>query len=345
MIQHQHRLLRFGLSLLAVVAIALTSIGSSSASNVPVISIVSVEADKSVTIAGSNFPVGQKFVVRMGAYGTYALGGEKVGKVETEQSTFTTSFDIPEGLKGDARIAIRLDSDQGYYAYNWFYNATAAADGNTTDKGGYTGYPTFTITDVERNMAVDIEITNLPADQTFTVKMGEYLTMGLGGIEAGTFESGEGGSLKKTFSIPAALADRSRIAIRFDSPEGYYAYNWFWNSSTGAPATGGEVEPVASTYSGIPLTHIDAVVKDTSVTISGSNFPADQTFKVTMGEYGKKGIGGIEAGSYESGKGGDFTQTFDIPKELAGSYRIAIRLETSDGMFYSYNWFFNNTTE
>jgi len=307
-----------------------------------------VVKDASVKIKTSNFPAHDSFDVLMNYMGTRGVKGVKVATVDSGAGgSFEATFQIPASLKGERQIAIRLQSNtgSGYYAYNWFYNATAVANGNTTDKGGYTGFPTFTITDVERNMAVDIEITNLPADQTFTVKMGEYLTMGLGGIEVGTFESGEGGSLKKTFSIPAALADRSKIAIRFDSPEGYYAYNWFWNNSTGAPATGGDVEPTAPAYSGIPLIHIDGVVKDTSVTVSGTNFPADQTFKVTMGEYGKKGIGGIEAGSYESGEGGDFTQTFDIPEELAGSYRIAIRLETSDGMFYSYNWFFNTTTE
>jgi len=314
---------------------------------IPTFTISAVVKDSSVTIQTNNIPAGQTFTVRMGEYGTLGIGGVVVDSVDSGSGgSFSKTFTIPAALAGRYKIAIRMETSNGYYyAYNWFYNATAPADGNTTDKGGYTGYPTFTISDVERNMAVDIEITNLPADQTFTVKMGEYLTMGLGGIEVGTFESGEGGSLKKTFSIPAALADRSKIAIRFDSPEGYYAYNWFWNNSTGAPATGGDVEPTAPAYSGIPLIHIDGVVKDTSVTVSGTNFPADQTFKVTMGEYGKKGIGGIEAGSYESGEGGDFTQTFDIPEELAGSYRIAIRLETSDGMFYSYNWFFNTTTE
>ena len=63
---------------------------------------------------------------------------------------------------------------------------------------------------------------------------------------------------------------------------------------------------------------------------------------LTLGTYG---IGGIASGSYTSGTGGDFSgQTFKIPAELAGSYRIAIRLATEDG-FSAYNWFFNNTTE
>ena len=333
---------RYAIPLLVAIGLIGSIIGSTSASTVPVISIDSVTMDKDVTISGANFPTDQKFGGRMGEYGSYARDGIKVGKVETTAASFTAKFEIPAELQGASRIAIRLDSNEGYYSYNWFYNATAPVDDSSAAVGGYTGYPTFSISDVEKNMAVGIEIKNLPAKQTFTVRMGKFMTMALGGIEVGTFESGEGGTLKQTFTIPAELADLAKIAIRFDSSEGYYAYNWFWNNSTGAAAAG----PEAPVYSGIPTIQVDAVVQDDSVTLSGMNFPAEKTFMVTMGAYGTRGIDGIAAGSYTSGAGGDFTaQTFKIPAELAGSYRIAIRLETEDGMFYAYNWFYNNTTD
>jgi len=140
--------------------------------------------------------------------------------------------------------------------------------------------------------------------------------------------------------IPDELKGLERIAIRMDSSTGYYyAFNWFWNNTTGS------VPPSEPLYTGIPTFSIQAVVRDTSVTIKGKNFPADKTFTVRMGEYGTLGIGGIKVDTYESGAGGDFTATFDVPAELAGRYRIAIRLETADGYFYAYNWFFNNTTD
>jgi len=340
-VHSRFNLFRYAIPLILALALVAGVTGVSQASSTPSISIEAVEADKSVTIAGINFPVDQEFTVKMGAYGTYGLGGIVVGKIEKSTEKITAKFDIPAELKGAKKIAIRLDSAKGYYAYNWFYNSTAPVKEESDVSGGYTGYPTLTITDVERNTAVDIKIKNLPAGQTFTVKMGEYMTMGLGGIEAGTFGSGEGGTVKKTFSIPAGLADKEKIAIRIDSPEGFYAYNWFWNNSTGAAAAG----PETPAYTGIPTIAIDAVVRDGSVTLSGKNFPAGKTFAVTMGDYGTYAIGGIAAGNYTSGTGGDFSgQTFKIPVELAGSYRIAIRLATEDG-FSAYNWFFNNTTE
>ena len=40
----------------------------------------------------------------------------------------------------------------------------------------------------------------------------------------------------------------------------------------------------------IPLIYIEKVVRNESVTISGSNFPVNQTFTVRMGEFGSRGI-------------------------------------------------------
>jgi hypothetical protein len=192
------------------------------------------------------------------------------------------------------------------------------------------------------NTSVTVAAYNLPAGQTFTVRMGEYGTKAIGGIVVDSFDSGSGGSLTKTFSIPAALADRQRIAIRMDCLLGFYAYNWFWNNT--APAVVTTPVPVVPGYVGIPTFSISAVVKDSSVTILTNNFPAGQTFTVRMGEYGTQGIGGIVVDSVDSGTGGAFSKTFTVPASLAGRYKIAIRLETSNGYFYAYNWFYNNST-
>lgn len=94
----------------------------------------------------------------------------------------------------------------------------------------------------------------------------------------------------------------------------------------------------------IPTFKIQAVVRDQTVTIQTANFPAGMQFKVYMGPYGTKGIGGYYVTTTDSGAGGSFTATYSIPAALHGSYRIAIRLEGSAG-YYSYNWFYNNTTK
>ncbi|MFN7036941.1 MAG: hypothetical protein ACK4SN_11315, partial [Bellilinea sp.] len=170
---------------------------------------------------------------------------------------------------------------------------------------------------------------------------GEYGTKGVNGTVVGTLDSASGGKLEATFKIPDGLKGKDRIAIRLEASGGYFAYNWFYNS-TGSGATPPPGTTPTPGYSGIPTFSIKAVVRDGKVTISAKNFPANQTFTVRMGTYGTKGVGGVVVGSKETGSGGSFEATFDIPDSLKGSQRIAIRMDSPQG-FYAYNWFWNNT--
>ena len=69
---------------------------------------------------------------------------------------------------------------------------------------------------------------------------------------------------------------------------------------------------------GIPIISIKTVVSDVSVTITGVNFPADQTFTVRMGAFGTLGIGGVVVGTKEPASGSSFTATYTIPASLVG---------------------------
>ena len=93
----------------------------------------------------------------------------------------------------------------------------------------------------------------------------------------------------------------------------------------------------------IPTIAILSVVRNKRVTIQTENYPANTTFSVTMGRYGTKGVGEIVVATTESGSGGSFTATYQIPYALRGHDRIAIRLQGASG-YYSYNWFYNNST-
>jgi hypothetical protein len=198
---------------------------------IPTFDITYVVKDATVTIKAHNFPAHKDFVVRMGAYGTLGIGGTVVGTTNSESGgTFTITYTIPDGLKGQSRIAIRMDSTSGgYYSYNWFWNGQQAV---VTSGSSYTGIPTFTIAAVVRDNTVTISTNNFPADRTFTVRMGLYGTLGIGGIEVATTDSGTGGSFNATYTIPAELQGQSRIAIRLDSTTGgFNSYGWFWNNT------------------------------------------------------------------------------------------------------------------
>ncbi len=206
----------------------------------------------------------------------------------------------------------------------------------------YAGYPTFTIVKVVKDVSVTIRTKNLPPNDSFQVRMGKIGTKGKNGIVSGSFSSGTGGVKEFTFNIPADLQGERLIAIRFDSTtgSGYFAYNWFYNK------TSGSAQQLADGYTGYPTFRIIAVVRNGSVTIEANNLPANDEFTVRMNKMGTKGIGGIKVGTFSSGTGGKKTFTFDIPTELKGLKQIAIRFDSSTGSgYFAYNWFYNTTTK
>jgi hypothetical protein len=243
---------------------------------------------------------------------------------------------------------MRMESPTSkYYAYNWFYNNPSSPP-STTPVPGYSGYPSFSIESVVKDESVTIKTNNLPPNDTFTVTMGKYGSKGIGGTIVASTDSGSGGAQTITYDIPDSLAGAYQIAIRLQSPtSGYYAYNWFYNNTASAPPTEQPAPtttpapPAAVVY---PTFSIVAVVKDQSVTISGQNFPANDTFTVLMGPYGSKGIGGTNVGYTDTGSGGSLSATYTIPSSLAGSTKIAIRLQSSTSGYFAYNWFWNSST-
>ena len=95
-------------------------------------------------------------------------------------------------------------------------------------------YPYFNIVAVLKDSTVSVEGDNFPANTDFTVLMGKMWTLGINGIEVGTFNSGEGGKLAATFNVPPEMAGQSRIAVRLQAKTGgWFAYNWFWNNTVG----------------------------------------------------------------------------------------------------------------
>lgn len=205
----------------------------------------------------------------------------------------------------------------------------------------YTGHPTLTILSVKRDSSVTFYANNLPKHDAFRVRMGLMGTRGVRGTIVDSFETGSGGRKKFTYSIPGKYHGDYRIAIRIESKtgSGYFAYNWFYNNTTGA-GTGGKSGRKG--YSGYPTMKILSVVRNNSVTVRLRNLPPRDEFKVLMGRYGTRGINGIKVISIDTEKGGNQTMTFSIPSELRGLRRIAIRIQSKTGSgYYAYNWFYN----
>jgi len=206
----------------------------------------------------------------------------------------------------------------------------------------YSKIPTFKIESVSADKTVTIRTHNFPAHDRFVVLMGPMHTRGIHGTRVAMVSSKGGGTLKYTFKIPAALKGSYRISIRMQSNtgSGYYAYNWFFNNSTGP---GGGTHHKKG-YRGIPTFKITGVVRNKSVTINTHNLPPKDKFKVLMGPMGTRGVNGYHVDTIKTGNGGNKSYTFSIPHQLKGSYKISIRLQSVTSRYYAYNWFYNNTT-
>jgi hypothetical protein len=337
-------------------------------SGVPTIAITSVQQDASVKILTHNFPPNQLFTVKMGGTGDQGANGVIVNTTNSGAGgSFAETYMIPDSLKGADQIAVRMECPAGYVAYNIFRNTATQAvySSGTSTSSGYKGIPTFYITEVTPNATVSIQTNNFPLNKDFTVRMGAYGTMGVGGMIVATTNSGGTGSFTASYEIPPALRYDGQIAIRLESTDGYYAYNWFGNfapaptlapvstaTSASTPAAGETPAPAQPTavptpvlpaYTGVPSFTIQTVIKDTSVTIQAVNFPPNQTFKVLMGAYGTQAVGGTLVTTTTSDGGGSFISTYEIPPALRGVHQIAMRMESPSG-YFAYNYFFNIST-
>lgn len=327
-------------------------------SGFPTFSIVSVTKDQSVTIQANNLPPNDTFTVTMGKIGTKGIDGVVVGTTDSGAGgTQTFSYNIPASLAGQSEIAIRMQSPtSGFFAYNWFINTTGTATSSpqptttaTPSPSRYSGFPTFSIQSVTMDQSVTIQTNNLPPSDSFTVTMGKIGTKGIDGVVVGTTDSGTGGTQTFTYTIPSSLKGLSQIAIRMQSPtSGYFAYNWFSNNTatgTTSPQPTPTTTPSPSGSTGFPTFSIVSVVQDKSVTIKTDNLPRNDTFIVTMGKIGTKGVDGVEVATTDSGTGGAQTFTYNIPSSLAGMSQIAIRMESPTSGFFAYNWFWNTSTQ
>lgn len=93
--------------------------------------------------------------------------------------------------------------------------------------------PEFIITRVVQDWSVTIQtITNYPANNTFTVRIGPYGSLGVNGVIVGFTNSGRGGIFTATYMIPDALRGSDRLHIRMEGENGFFSYNWFYNTST-----------------------------------------------------------------------------------------------------------------
>jgi hypothetical protein len=215
------------------------------AATYPTFGIMSVVVDESVTISTNLFPANELYYVYMGYNGTLGINGILVTKIWTGAGgSFKAKFYIPDELKGENIIAIRLESPTTpYYSYNFFYNSTSYSNYNynptyvapapaSTPHAGSSDFPTFNIIGVVKGVSVSVETKYFPADDMFGVYMKDGASAVKTWYYVAGFNSADGGSFEATFTIPTELQWKEKIAIKFyNLDKDYITYNLFTNNN------------------------------------------------------------------------------------------------------------------
>ena len=209
--------------------------------------------------------------------------------------------------------------------------------------GAYYTQWTFGITKVVKDDTVQIQTRNLPSNVLLDARMGRKVNGAYEWSNVGMLDTDIGGSIFATFNIPAQFAGESRIIMRLvqEKKNGNVVVDQPFANATTTGGTGGGKYWY---YGGIPTIWIVSVVRNSQVTFRTNNFPPNLTFDVLMGPMGTRGVGGYHVGTLNSGSGGVMNATYPIPAQLANHNRISIRTQNRPTGYYSYNWFYNNTT-
>lgn len=282
--------------------------------------------------------------------------------VANDPYRFHRTFNIPASLAGVEELKVVMENifngHSGSTAFtnvvDWdivspagFFSTFFISLGGGASSQSARSTPFTNILNVVTDGEVTLQTFNFPANTNFVVTMGPVGTQGIGGIVIGTQNSGNGGSFIATYPIPSQLRGSEMISIRLQSTtSGHFSYDFFKNqdgfdaSSSGVVFDGNWTLPIG-TY---PYTTVNAVVADSSVTVTGSNFTKNDVYTVRMGAFGTQGVNGIIAGTQAIDGSGNFTASFTIPSALLGTPQIAIRFESNNTAYYAYDWFYNVTS-
>ncbi len=188
----------------------------------PSFTILDVVKDREVTLRLRNLPPDDRFEVLMDEIGTQAKDGIHVGWVSTGfGGNRQVTFSIPSALRGESRIAVRIESPtSGYYYYNWFYNRTDWYGGGDADKdkGGSGGKVALTVsvTEVVQDQRIEVLIGGLPQKSQFRVLMMAPGSNWKDAVEVLRTSSLNGKVVRAPLAVPASLRGQERLLVRVE---------------------------------------------------------------------------------------------------------------------------------
>ena len=214
-----HRILRAGL-LLALLALPHPAPAQAAAPSGAVtlqFDIVEVRRDQTVAIRTVDFPMRTRFIVSMEVAGKgtgpTVPAPAVIGVLETGPGgAVEAAFSIPETLRGQLILGLRLQSPDGYQAYRWFINEDMLPKPGD-EKGGPPG---LAFSEVKQGVSATVEARNLPANASFWVRLGPAENFYKNYAVGDRVTSGADGSARFTLSLPQSLRAAPYITVRLD---------------------------------------------------------------------------------------------------------------------------------
>lgn len=201
--------------------------------------VIEVKRNTSVTIRTKDFPLRTKFVAKIGQAGKKVFTGEVVGEFNSDKGgVLEQTFPIPEALKDVIILGLRIESADGYEAYNWFFNQNAARV--TSDPNAK---PLVDFTDAKKNTSVTVQAKNLPPNTPFWVRVGPYEGFYSKYAFRDLVTTGADGSVSFPLELPPSAKDAEHIMVRMDGG-GMYVYNIYKNIDGGKAVPLSEVVKV-----------------------------------------------------------------------------------------------------
>jgi hypothetical protein len=192
--------------------------------------ITGVQRDEEVTLRMRNLPARQDFRVLMDVMGSQAEDGYVVGRFNSGTGgALTATYEIPRALRGESRIAVRVESrDTGRFYYNWFNNRTGSSGGSTG--GSRAATAPIVIQSVVKDETVYISIDALPANGTYTFYMTTTGANRPKGTQVYSTSTKKLTAFARPLQIPAELRGQERLVLYVVSSDGdFYAEVTFNN--------------------------------------------------------------------------------------------------------------------
>lgn len=194
--------------------------------------------------------------------------------------------------------------------------------------------PSIKILTVKADDSVSVSAANFPTGVKVTAKMDVSSKDGSAGIVVGDTNSGTTGAFEATYKIPADLKGKGTITIRLEAPGGFFAYDWFTNTSSSSTTT--TTTPPKKVN---PFIKVIAVEKNNRITVKATGFPADISFDVKVGPYYDFRAKSKVVATIYTKKGGDFEFNVNLPDSVSGVDLVTIRAEGKN--LFVYNAFKN----